>query len=234
MKTLIISDIHIPYHSSTALDCAFNIARQERVEQVIINGDLIDCESLSRYDKRYDTVDFAREIDETKYFLQELRKTFRRARIIYKAGNHEERLETYIMRKAPELAHLKALMIPALLELQALSIEYVNDRSAIQLGKLSIYHGHEIGSAASVNVAISVLRKTLTNTLCGHWHKTQQEILRNAEGHLVGAWISGCLCDLNPFYRPVNTWNHGFAIVTTDSDGIFSLRNYYIQDGRIL
>ena len=49
----------------------------------------------------------------------------------------------------------------------------------------------------------------------------------------MSTWSTGCLCDLHPDYRPLNNWNHGFAIVEVAKDGTFQVQNKTVINGTI-
>ena len=49
----------------------------------------------------------------------------------------------------------------------------------------------------------------------------------------MGAWAVGCLCGLSPDYMPINDWNLGFAFITRENDGNFSVENKKIINGYI-
>lgn len=234
-RWLVISDVHLPYDDRKAVATALDCARSERVSGVVINGDLLDCEAISRFDKTTRMTSLSDEIEHARNWLAALRARLPRARIIYRIGNHEERLEHYLMRYAREIAYLGVVTIDRLLDLDAHRIEWISERTTrLRLGKLSILHGHEIGSAASVNIAHSVLRRVMCNVIVGHWHRRQSETLKTYAGDYIGCWVTGCLRNLHPDYRPVNQWQHGFAIVDVLRSGNFVVRNHVIIRGDVL
>ena len=47
----ILSDIHIPYHDLDALNIALNEFKRVKVDTIVLNGDIIDCYNLSRWEK---------------------------------------------------------------------------------------------------------------------------------------------------------------------------------------
>jgi len=206
----------------------------EHVDTVIINGDLLDFASISRYDQTADVATLRDEIDACKDILAMVRRRLPRARIIYRIGNHEERLEHYLMRHAREIAQLGVVTLDRLLNLEKLRIEYRNDRTPLWLGKLCILHGHEMRTHAAINIAKSVLDRTHVNTIVGHWHRRQQYDRRGVDGSMIACWVVGCLCDLRPHYMPINQWQHGCAIVDVRRSGRFRVDNYIIVDGDVL
>jgi predicted phosphodiesterase len=234
MRALIISDVHVPHHDAGALKVALSYARERKVDSVIINGDLLDFAAVSRYDKTTDVASLRDEIDVGKDVLALIRRRLPNARITYRLGNHEERLEYYLMRHAREIAQLGIVTIDRLLDLERLKIEHQRDRRPIWIGKLCVLHGHEMRSAAAINIAKSVLDRTHVNTIVGHWHRRQQYDRRSVDGSMIGCWVVGCLCDLRPHYMPINQWQHGFAIVEVHRSGRFRVDNYIIVDGDVL
>lgn len=234
MRALIISDVHVPHHDAGALKVAISYARERKVDTIIINGDLLDFAAVSHYDKTADVATLKEEIDTCRDVLAMLRRRLPQARIIYRIGNHEERLEHYLMRHAREIAQLGVVTIDRLLELDRLKIDYQCDRRPIWIGKLCVLHGHEMRSAAAINIAKAVLDRTHVNTIVGHWHRRQQYDRRSVDGSMVACWVVGCLCDLRPHYMPINQWQHGFAVVEVYRSGRFRVDNYIIVDGDVL
>ncbi|GIV51986.1 MAG: hypothetical protein KatS3mg038_2507 [Candidatus Kapaibacterium sp.] len=234
MRCLVISDLHIPHHDTSALKVALSYARERKVDTIIINGDMLDFAAVSRYDKTTDVATLRDEIDVGKDVLALIRRRLPNARITYRLGNHEERLEYYLMRHAREIAQLGVVTIDRLLDLDRLKIDYQRDRRPIWIGKLCVLHGHEMRSAAAINIAKAVLDRTHVNTIVGHWHRRQQYDRRSVDGSMIGCWVVGCLCDLRPHYMPINQWQHGFAIVEVHRSGRFRVDNYIIVDGDVL
>lgn len=232
-RALVLCDAHVPYHDRVALARALDEGRKEGVDLIILLGDFSDFYSVSRWEKDPRKRDFAAELETVQEVLGVVRRAFPRARIIYKDGNHEERMLRYMTLKAPELLNLDIHTTPQLLGLEGFEIEHVGDCRPIKLGKLNLIHGHEYRSISSaVNAARGLYLKTHAHTLCGHYHQASQHSEADINGHTVSTFSVGCLCDLRPEYLPYNKWVHGFAIVDVDSDGAFSVKNRRIIDGQ--
>jgi len=225
----IISDVHFPYHDYTALKTALKKLYEYEIDTLIMNGDIVDFYAVSFWEKRPDKRNLQLERDLALQAFDRIRKIFPDIKIIYKEGNHEERFEKYLIKKAPELFDVEELKTENFLKLSDFGIDYVKDKRRIEAGELDIIHGHEYRSFASVNIAISYLRKSFRNILIGHFHKKQEDTKRNVRDELTGAWIVGCLCDLKADYAPYNDWTHGFAFVELFENGHFSVKNHLIQ-----
>ena len=133
--TLLLYDIHIPHHDPFAVDSAIKYAKTHyEICEVILGGDTMDCESLSKYDKILETASFADEVYATNSFLRKLRDIFPKAKITYIMGNHEERLEKYIRKNAPELADFKELTLPSFLDFDEIGVEFIDNRKRLTQG----------------------------------------------------------------------------------------------------
>lgn len=224
---LVISDIHFPYHNLKAVETALNYRNDPDV--ILLLGDLMDFYGLSRYYKRPDLPTIREELDLCRSFLVHLKEKFPKARIIYYEGNHEQRLDTYIMSKAPALFNLEYTTLEIFLHLKEQGIELIRNGHIIKAGELFLIHGNETGIKGGINVARSMLLKTYDNVLFGNFHKTQSSSGRSIGGKEFVTNAIGCLCGLNPAYMPVaNSWNLGFAFIE------FYKKEFEVHNKRIL
>ena len=76
--------------------------------------------------------------------------------------------------------------------------------------------------------------RTVATALTSHWHRTSDHNERNLMGKVITTWSTGCLSNLHPEFARLNKWNHGYAAVEIDKEGMFSVENYRIADGKIL
>lgn len=232
-KALILSDIHVPYHDEAAFRIAVNYGLDREADTVILNGDIMDCFSLSRWEKDPRKRDFPAEVRAGRQLLGTIRDAFPDARIVYKEGNHEERFSSYLRLKAPELLGLPEFTWESVFELDDLNIEWVSDKRPLRIGKLNVIHGHEYRFAISnpVNPARGYYLRGQCHCLGGHFHQHSEHSQKNLEQKVVSTWSTGCLCDMHPDYAPLNNWSQGFAFVSVSSAGAFSVSNLRIVDG---
>ena len=235
-KFLILCDVHIPYQDNEALTVAINEGVRQGCDAVILNGDALDCHMISDFVKDPRKRKFKDELYAMRQFLDTLRTQFPTANIYYKEGNHEERYWRYMRVKAPELFDIDAFDFASLCHLDKHNIKWVDGKSKLNIGKLSIFHGHEFGKQflPSVNVARGLFMKTKVSALCGHHHQTAEHNERDANGKFITCWGVGCLSELSPDYNPYSKYNHGFAIVELGKNGYFSVKNLRIHEGQIL
>lgn len=234
-KTLILSDVHVPYHSIESLTIALEHGINKDVDGIILNGDIIDCYALSRWVTDPRERDFVREIEATRQMLEMIREAFPDAEIVYTLGNHEERLERYLAVRAPELFGLKFLQFETFFGCDELGIPVLDRMRHIEIASLNVVHGHEFGHRiwSPVNAARGLFLRTMATSLCGHYHQKSEHVERNMNGKTIACWTTGCLCDLKPRYSPYSKkWGHGFAVVEQD-DGQFEVNNRAIIDGKV-
>lgn len=236
-KTLLISDIHIPYHDLEALMLALNDGIEEGVDSIIIDGDLIDFHRISRFDAEPNSRSVKYELDLTQEFFDLLRELFPTQAIYYKLGNHEYRWESFFKTKALEMFGDEYFTLKERLNLDQWSIELIEHMTLIKYGKLNILHGHEFGNAffSPVNPARGLFLRAKSSTIAGHNHQTSEHHENNINGDSIACWSIGCLCELSPDYRPFafSKWNHGFAILSKTEDGNFSVKNKRIIKGKV-
>jgi predicted phosphodiesterase len=234
---LLISDLHIPYHSISAITAALDYGKQENVNTIVINGDLIDFYQMSRFEKDPRKRSAKFEFDATKQFLRVLRNEFPNAQIYWIKGNHDVRYEHWLMTKAPEVFDDPYYRLEERLRLSEENIHLIGDKTLVKAGKLNIHHGHLFfkGFMAPVNSARGLFLKTKESTICGHVHKISEHTETNLSGSLTTCWSTGCLCELSPDYSPfANNYAHGFAHIKVDADRNYSVKNYRILNGKIL
>lgn len=231
-KVGIMSDIHVPFHSMSALTCAIKHLREEQIDCLILNGDIMDFYAISRHEKEKDLRDFAKEIEMGRNFLQKIRDLFHTIPIYYKMGNHENRWQRYLNDQAEEFAQLHEMQFEQFFRLDKLGMIYVPDWQGIELANLLIAHGHEL-LAGGMNPSQSTFNKTFCNTLIGHVHRTTNTIKKTGFKEFIHTHSTGCLTQLSPKYYPFAQHNHGFALVHIEN-GKTKVDNIVIKDGKIV
>ena len=232
---LVLSDIHIPFHSNMALKTALRYGRDKEVNTVILNGDIIDAYAVSRFERDPVFRNMTKELEIGRDFLRHLRDYFgKNVRIIYKVGNHDARLTKYLWDNVPEMAGNPDLDLENLLRLKDFNIEFADSKQIIRAGRLNIIHGHELlGGGGGINHARGILLKVFSHVLFGHFHRTQSYTQRTIDGSVIGSYAAGCLCNLTPEYMPINNWSLGFATVQTGAEGHYRVHNKTIVGGEV-
>lgn len=231
----VLSDIHVPYHDEVALRAAVDQLRGDKVDALVLNGDVADFYSISRYTKDPRKRRFKAEVDAVRDMLAWLRGLFPNIPIVFKAGNHEERWNHWLWQHAPEISDDKRTGLGEWLDMADYGITLVEDQRPIMAGRLPILHGHEKGKgiSAPVNQARGAFMRLHHTVLEGHGHRTSAHCEPDMFGREIFCWSTGCLCDLRPEYARINKFNHGFASVRVESDGQFNVENFRITNGKV-
>ncbi len=96
-RILSISDLHIPFQLPIE-------TFKEYINQVDIlqlNGDLSDCQSISKFTKKY-RINFVEEMIETRQYIIELIEYIKPKKVIINFGNHELRYQRYLTDRLHE------------------------------------------------------------------------------------------------------------------------------------
>ena len=227
-----LSDIHIPYECPRALGAAMAFIRDERPDHIILNGDIIDGESLSSHGDRPREREFRRELEPVGHFLDALKKASPKAKIHWNEGNHETRLTRYLERIAPALVGM--LDVPRLLDLRKRGISWLPYGQVHFIGKLGFTHGTQAGQ----HFAAAALNAYGCSLVMGHTHRTQvftRAVAGEAGGDKArGVFGQGCLCPLSaPYLKGPSGWTNGFFYATVEKQtGSFSPHVIVMSDAR--
>ena len=173
-KFIVVSDIHFPFQDDNAIKAFFKFLKEHTVDTIILNGDIMDCYDVSRFDKDISRMNsLQKEINLVNKFFSKIREINPEAKVIFIKGNHEERIERYL-KKHNELFSLDVLKIPNLLNLEKFNIEYYD--KFYKLGSLKITHG-SIVRKFSGYTAHAEMDKNDCSGISGHCFSEDVEVL---------------------------------------------------------
>lgn len=202
---VIASDIHFPFQDNKAVSAFLRFCEVKKPDVIILNGDVLDFYKLSRFTKGEGRNPY-QEMEECRNFLKKLRSINPKAKILYVIGNHETRLESYVLTKAPDLACL----IEDVFTILKVDEFDVRGCAEVVINKdFVVTHGKLIGNKAGLS-AIKEIEKHYMSGASGHVHRLAKFITRKA-GRKFEWYETGCLCDLNPEYVQDPDWQHGFV-----------------------
>jgi hypothetical protein len=231
---LFLSDIHLPYHDIKAITLALDYGKEKNVNTIYLNGDIMDFYKASFHEQDPRKRDLKGEFDTAREFIDLLKKHFPTAKIFYKEGNHCQRWSRYLRVKAPAVLGMEEFELPTILRLGEKGVTWIPNRQLVQMGKLNAIHGNEYKGGGGINVARTLWLRAGDNVIAGDKHKTQSGLKTNIDKSVTGTWSVGCLSELNPDYLPFNEWNLGFAHITIESNGQFSVHNKTIINGKVM
>lgn len=233
-RTLILNDIHLPYHDVDALTAAIEYGLRCEPEAILLNGDVLDIHKLSYFEKDPTKKDFHYELDVFKSFMENIQGLFK-CPIYYKFGNHEERYDKFLHEKAKELKGVQEFELENIIKARA-DCEIIRDKRIVVNNGLPYIHGHEFGRGvfSPVNAARGLFMQAKHSAVKGDCHTTSEHTEPDIFGKIMTTYSIGALCGLTPKWLPLNKWNHGAAVQYNNAPGTYSLENKRIYKGKIL
>jgi hypothetical protein len=234
-------------HDEKALDICIKLIEDLQPEVVALVGDNLDLPEMGKYVTypAYAQTTQA-SIDRATLFCAQLRAAAPDAKIIWLAGNHEERMPKYLVQNAGAAYGLRkgntpeswpVLSVPYLCRMDEFGIEYRPGYPASDYWvneKLRIIHGDRVKSSGST--AHVYLNQEKTSVIYGHIHRieTAFKTREDFDGpRTIMAASPGCLAridgaipstrggvdlDGRPLTRYEN-WQQGIGVVTYEDDG---------------
>ncbi len=233
MKTyVILNDIQLGFEDKRVLwDLVVPFIRELKPTGIVLNGDIVDCYSISSHRTRFKikvNTTLKQEIAKSNELMKEL--SFIKERE-WLGGNHEQRWANIITDKAPELEVVDNLDFPSIFGLNKHGFNWTEYGDYIKLGKLLVTHG-DIVRKHSAYTAKAHFDKYGTSVIHGHTHRMGWYCHTNIAG-AYGAWENGCLCRLDGLgYTKHPDWQQGFAVVHVDSGGAFNVQQNIILKRR--
>jgi hypothetical protein len=219
----IIADLHSVHMDYRVME-RFLKATTDKTA-VLINGDLMDSESLSRHLKQHNIVEYERELEICYQILKGLKEEFNH--VYFKAGNHDFWLERYLLTNAREVFRLRGIQIEELLKCGELGVHFIHNLKYIKYGDLDIIHGHEFNSGfgAGKFPATGFVDKWQTfkgrydvKILASHCHRQDMFMSkRSKDGHYGMGWVTPAFCRKSAQYNPYAGWDNGWAVVTNNN-----------------
>ncbi|MCR9292893.1 MAG: SlyX family protein [bacterium] len=244
-----VPDSHGAHVDEAALKAMLADIEYLKPRQVVFMGDHLDCGGFLAQHQTLGFVaeteaSFEDDVNAANQFLDSVQSLCPNAEMHYLIGNHEERIEKFIitqtLRHGRDAAFLMRLWGPAaVLNLESRGIPFYNKsetyagcrvQGTIKLGHVFATHGTRHGK----NAAAQMLNRFGANVVFGHVHKLLSFGDRNVRDGEMGAWSVGHISRQQPLWRhgdPTDwTQGYGFQIVQPSED--FLHINVPIIDGK--
>lgn len=228
---LLIPDCHVPNHNEEVWGLMLRVAHFLKLQTVVILGDFADAETLSAHPAtRPGQRDFEDELGEVNKCLDQLDK-INAQRKIYVSGNHEFRLDRYLMDRAP--AMFRSIQWPRLLNLRERGWEWVPYRKSVKVGKLHVTH--DTGTAG-MNAHRQAAKAFGGSAVIGHTHRMAYEVTGRFDGAPYLSAMFGWLGDASKAAEYMHEakaaeWVHGFGVFYKEPNGIVHVQPVPIVNG---
>ena len=255
---VILPDLQLPYVDNKALSVALQVVQDIKPDKVILLGDALDLPAFGTYGQRPEyALETQGAINQLHNLMASLRKELPSSELVVLAGNHEFRLEKYLLRnamaayglrRADQMEHWPVMSVPYLCAFDSLDVEYVDGYPSNKYWineRLQCIHGHVIRGNGLT--AKAIVQDERVSVIYGHVHRieSQYKTVNVYEGGKTSfAHSPGALCRLDghvPSYhsghdthgKPVKNmenWQQGFCVVYyKDGDSPFHLEQVFIN-----
>ena len=215
-----------PLHDRASMDAILQFTHQFQPDVIVLLGDMADFAQWS--------IKFPREpclrqttqptINELYWQLAQFRSACPSARMVYTAGNHEERLNKYQvkhfdegmgLRYANDTSEDPIFHMKRLLALDSLDIEYVGpyNKDWWLWDRIRVHHGDIARNKGGATVTVRVADGDWSEVF-GHIHRVElaQRRVKSPSGHkIITAMSPGCLCRVDgavPGVTKNPDWHH--------------------------
>lgn len=239
-RLLILPDTHRPYHDKKAWKLVLKAGRMMKPDIIVVGGDFADFHSVSSHDKNPNRVrcldEEVRDVNEGLSDLDALGASEKH----FISGNHEDRLERFLMQKAPELFNM--VRVRDLFKLDERGWKYTAYKQHVQIGK--VYFTHDAGRAGKY-AHYDAQAAFEDNVVMFHTHRLGYTVVGNAKGKPHVGAMFGWLGDFDAIdymhrVRAKRDWAMGFGEGFMEPNGVTHLRpvpivNYgCVIDGKLI
>lgn len=229
------ADAHEPFSHTGAKECAYTLANLIQPDVIVRGSDEDDMPTISVFAERDgdapDIGDFLDTMERTRHYnTRRLQAAAPNALQVNICGNHGwARFKPWLNKKARESKQSLTRRYVENVRCGG-DVAFIGFKESVKIHPaLLVMHGKKWGDNAPKQTL--QLRQMGVNIMAGHSHKPGYFSTVQANGKPVAALISGCLCDLNPHYAPLDddnytNWQHtvGVAFLDTHS-GIVDMLN---------
>lgn len=230
---VIVPDSHGCFVDQSAASAMLADIRLLKPSSIILLGDHLDCGGFLAEHHTWGYVaetdySFEDDVEATNQFLDQLQSAAPQATIEYLEGNHERRIEKWIVTDALRSGKGSRSDVKMLNSMFSTQTVLGLDRRKIPIYKQGEwYDGCQVpgtimrdncyfthGQFTSKAAAAAHLAKYNSNIWFGHTHRMDMATKRTVSSGPIGAWNPGCLCQLQPYWTHQNLtdWVNGYGI----------------------
>lgn len=215
-------------------------AQHFKPDTIVVLGDFADFYSVSSHDKSPRRAALLEDELEAVGKGLEMLGQLGASKKHFVSGNHEDRLDRYLMKHAPALWGM--CNVRDVLKLKDRGWTFTPYKEHLKLGKLHITHD---AGKAGLYAHYDAQRAFEGNVILGHTHRLGYAVVGNAQGKPhVGAML-GWLGDVSKVdymhrIRALRDWAHGFGVGYQTPDGAVHVQpvpivnRSVVVDGRLI
>ena len=216
-------DTHEPYSHAKAVALALNVISDlsSSLDEIVFLGDFADFYAVNSHGKHPGMMHLlVDEVDKVNFSLDLIDSTFPRVRKVFLEGNHEFRLERYLINVAPALFGVTDLNFLFRFNQRPgwTVIPYGPEQRFRVLGS-NLHARHEpLASSAAAS-----LKQSMCNLTYGHIHRIESATHVTLPGKTLTNFSVGWLGDCRKkevfgYVKGHHRWNLGFGLVWVDTE----------------
>jgi hypothetical protein len=226
----------VPFHNRRVVHAFLQVAQFLQPEIIVLDGDWTDCAELSdKYLRDPNMTGLMQaSLAEGYWIRHQLRVLCPHSKIYELEGNHEVRLNKYLIARAPAVygltainCDIPALSFPGLLNLDHLDIEWVPgypDNELWIADHALIIHGDSISGVPGATARKILEKYEDIKTVFGHTHRRERanQTRRRRHSRIFGEAVGiGTFADLEgpiPAKSKNFNWQNGFGVMCLDEE----------------
>lgn len=238
-RIAILNDLHIPWHDPRLVNLVLDILQDpiHKISKIILNGDVLDFYNCNSHGPKHPAIKdvLEDELSAGLDFIKELRRRFPKIPILFIYGNHEWRLERFIVDKCP--AFWNILKLEKQLQLEHYNIEMLQYNKAHNIPGTDLFIQHSPPSYSENAASTALKKKPGASYIWGCTHRIQR-FVKKGKYRYYEAYLNGWLGSTNlsedhfevfRYTKGHDDWQNGFSIVDVVGDW-FSVNQYLIKD----
>lgn len=242
-RTMVFNDPRIPFHDVKSLDLVLDIFEDLDLDRMVINGDLLDFYNVNSHGPKHPDIstNLEDELIAGREFFEGLRERFPKKEIVFIFGNHEDRLDRFIVKNSKQLWGL--LTLENFINFDRLNIEYHHYNYRYQLENTNCFIQHSPPSYGQNGARTSLLSKPNATFIYGCTHRVQHSCNTDAHGNVHSVYFNGWLGSTTDtkehtrvfsYAKGHQNWQQAFCIVTVEGGEQFHINQYLIRDHKVV
>lgn len=215
---VVLSDIHIPWHSEQALLLALDFCKKKQPDIIVLLGDIVDFSGISDYNKTLkDEMGMVFDLLKFRAFMALVKTLCPNSKIVLVKGNHCDRYTRWWAADGNRaMGTAASLFMPFNRVIGADDMNIPVYEYGHWWEHRNFMFVHTAGYSGAVNSSSVSERKAIQKMQCsgiqGHHHRVGMCVTKTASGYL-GFYGNGCLSSLNPHYTTNPDWVNCFSVL---------------------
>lgn len=241
-RTAVINDLHLPFHDPDVLALVLDVLEDVHIDRLVLNGDAVDFYNINSHGAKDPDVPelLEDEFNSLEKFLNEVESRIT-AEKVFLCGNHEYRLDRFIMKQCPEFWNM--LTLENHFNFKDRGWEHHPYNTEYQLENTNLYIQHSPPSYSENGAATSLKKKPGRSYIYGCTHRMQHAKVSVSQTEQYEVFFNGWLGSTDyshahervfSYLKNHENWQQCFSLVSVVDGKHFSIDQIPIKrrDGK--